>query len=82
MEIKKFEIGETGVVINGSKIVSVVFSKKPEISDNGNTRFNIPPTEVTYGNDTGCIDVTLDNGYILTFWNSEWGGMTIQKSGV
>lgn len=64
------------------EIVAVRFSEQPKIyngltdlqTENGHQS---PETE--YEVQTGCIHLELDNGLILSFWNSDAGGMTITK---
>lgn len=68
--------------IVGRKITKVVFENPPEMSDDIAPLFEnlgMEPTETTYSSDTTDIKVHLDNGLILSFWNSEWGGMTVTK---
>ena len=65
-----------------SRIVDIKFSRQPDLSD------GLPPilygickpSETSYAVDDGCIQLELDNGKVIQFHNSEWGGMTIYKT--
>jgi len=65
-----------------SKIVDIKFSRQPDLSDGlpPILRGVCNPSETSYAVNDGVIQLELDNGNIIQFHNSEWGGMTIYKN--
>lgn len=61
--------------IIGGKIEKIEFSQRPESS------YNDSPYDgegsIYYSVNGGDIQITLNNGLVLRFGNSEWGGMQV-----